>query len=44
MSEVELAAEIEKEQHQTRQDKTEKPYPSQTYAWYVVAVLVTARS
>lgn len=42
MSEVELAAEIEKEQHQTRQDKAEKPYPSQTYAWYVVAVLVLA--
>ena len=42
MSEVEVAAEVEEELHHPHKGSAEKPYPSQTYAWYVVAVLVLA--
>lgn len=42
MSEVEVAAEVEEELHHPHQGKSEKPYPNQIYAWYVVAVLVIA--
>lgn len=42
MAEVEVASEVEEEIHHAHGGTAEKPYPKQTYAWYVVAVLVLA--
>ena len=42
MAETEIAAEFEEELHHPHRDKVTMPYPNQTYAWYVVGVLVLA--
>ena len=42
MAETEIAAEFEEELHHPHRDKVAVPYPNQTYAWYVVGVLVLA--
>ena len=42
MAETEIAAEVEEELHHPHTSGSALPYPNQTYAWYVVGVLVLA--